>query len=71
MLNQHFKAFYKLEISKQLILEHMLLNDQPEMLRQVLEDNFYTFDMNFVFDQISKRFNDLEKGLNIDEESFG
>lgn len=70
LLNEHFKAFYKLEIKKQMILEHMLIHNQPEILQRVLQDNFYEFDINFIFDYIGKKLNDKEKGEPINEEDF-
>ncbi len=70
MLNEHFKAFYKLEIKKQMILEHMILNNQPAMLQKVLEDDFYSFDPNFIIDHIGKKLLDKEKGEPINEGDF-
>lgn len=71
LLNEHFKAFYKLEIKKQGILEHMLLNNRPQLLKIVLKDDFYMFNYNFIFDQIEKIMKEKEKGLHIDEEEVG
>jgi hypothetical protein len=54
-----------------MILEHMLLYNQPDILQKVLEDDFYVFDINFIFDQIGKKLHDKEKGEQINEQEFG
>ncbi len=49
----------------------MLKNNQPEMLKKVLEDEFYTFPYGFIFDEIGKILYVKEKGLHVDETEIG
>jgi hypothetical protein len=57
-------------LPKQGILEHMIIYNQPEMLKEVLKDPFYKWNNNFIFEYISKKLTDKEKGLLIDEEEL-
>jgi hypothetical protein len=54
MHNKEFKGFYKIELSKNKVLEYMLMQNQPKILLRVLEDKFYFFNKLFVFDFLRK-----------------
>lgn len=52
--NEEFKGFYRIELSKNKLLEFMLMQNQPKILLRVLEDNFYSFNKLFVFEFLRK-----------------
>lgn len=69
MQNQFFKSFYKLDLAKKDILEKILKNKLPDVLKTILEDTYYYFDKNFVFNHIAEliKQRDLGKALNLEE----
>jgi len=40
------------------LLEDLLLKGYPDILEEILQDDFYTFNKNFVFEFIQKLIND-------------
>jgi hypothetical protein len=52
--NKEFKSFYKIELSKNKMLEYMLTQNQPQMLMKVLQDPFYVFNKLYVFEFLRK-----------------
>ncbi len=47
--NKEFKGFYKIELSKNKVLEYMLIKDRMKMLMRILEDKDYSFNKKYVF----------------------
>ncbi len=45
----------------------MLDSNQPLMLKKILEDDFYTFDTNYIFEQIEKNLKRRFKGLDLSD----
>lgn len=70
MLNEEFKNFYYLDLKKKDILEHILIAGYPEILIEVLDDKFYSFNKNFVFDYILKLINDKNYLKNITRQNI-
>lgn len=55
-----YKTFYFLELKKKSLLEDLLLKGYPDLLEEILQDDFYSFNKNFVFEYILKLINDKE-----------
>ena len=47
-----------MDLKKKDVLETILIEGYPEILLEVLEDNFYKFNNNYIFDYILRLFND-------------
>ena len=57
-------------MKKKDVLESLLLQGHPDILIEVLEDFFYVFNVNFVFDYILKLINDKITLKNTTRESI-
>lgn len=48
----------------------MLNENQPEMLKEVLNDEFYQWNINYIFEMIGKNLSDKDRGLDYDQEKL-
>jgi hypothetical protein len=46
------------ELKKHMLLEDLLLKGYPDLLEEILQDEFYTFNKNFVYEYMLKLIND-------------
>jgi hypothetical protein len=56
LLNEEFKTFYSKELKKTDTLERILLAGHPDILLEILKDDFYSFNKNFIFYHVLRYF---------------